>query len=146
MPLLKDLKQHRILLDTHVWVWMMNGSTRLSKEFVRVCERAVETNRIFLSPLSIWELGMLVQKGRVELETDSLEWVDRSLELSKIQLCPLSPRIAIQSTRLPGEIHGDPVDRLLIATAFEQNLVLTTCDKKILAYSSENLISTYDPS
>jgi PIN domain nuclease of toxin-antitoxin system len=82
----------------------------------------------------------------VELETDTLEWVNTALEVSGIQLCPITPRIAIQSSRLPGNVHGDPVDRLLIATAFDEKLVLITCDQKILEYSSENLINTFDPS
>jgi PIN domain nuclease of toxin-antitoxin system len=146
MPLLKNLKQHRILLDTHVWLWVMSGHSRISREFVRTYERDIKLNRVFVSPMSIWETGMLVQKGRIELETDTLEWVNTALEASGIRLCPITPRIAIQSSRLPGDVHGDPVDRLLIATAFDENLVLITCDQKILEYSSENLINTFDPS
>ena len=145
MPLLKSLKQHRVLLDTHVWLWVTSGNSRISKEFVQIYERDVKLNKVFLSPMSIWETGMLVQKGRIELETDPLEWVNTALEVG-IQLCPITPRIAIQSGRLPGDVHGDPVDRLLIATAFDENLVLVTCDQKILDFSSGNLINTFDPS
>ena len=146
MPLLNELKQHRILLDTHVWIWVMSGIPQVSNEFVQAFQKHITTNRVFLSPMSIWETGMLVQKGRIELEIDTLEWVNTALEVSRIQLCPITPRIAVQSSRLPGTPHGDPVDRLLIATAFEENLVLVTCDKKILEYSSENLITAFDPS
>lgn len=145
MPLLKDLKQHRILLDTHVWLWVMMGSSSVSKDFVQVYEKIARMDRVFLSPMSIWETGMLVQKGRIELEIDVLEWVTKALEVSGIQLLPITPHMSIQSTRLPGDVHGDPVDRLLIATAFEESLVLVTADKKILDYSSENLISAFNP-
>ena len=146
MPLLKELKQHRMLLDTHVWLWAMNGDSTVSREFVQVFEKNITMDRVFLSPMSIWEIGMFVQKGRIEFEIDVLEWANTALEASGIRLCQITPRIAIQSTRLPGNVHGDPVDRLLIATAFEENLVLVTCDKKILDYSSENLISAFNPS
>lgn len=145
MPLLKEMKQHRMLLDTHVWIWLMIGHSTVSKEFVAAFEKGVKSNRIFLSPMSIWELGMLISKGRIELEIDALEWVNRSLDIHGITLCPITQHIAIQSTRLPGTVHGDPVDRLLIATAYEENAVLVTCDQKILDYSAENFICAFDP-
>ena len=145
MPLLKELKQHSVLLDTHVWLWAVGDNSQVSKEFVLIYEKDIRMNRVFLSPMSIWEVGMLAQKGRIELKMDTLEWVNKALEMPGIRLCPITPRIAIQSTRLPGEVHGDPVDRLLLATALEENLVLVTCDTKILNYSSANLISTFNP-
>ena len=145
MPLLNELKQHRILLDTHVWLWAMSGNVTLSKQFVRHFERASMAGKAFLSPMSIWETGMLVQKERIDLELDPLEWVNQAIELSGIQLCPLTPPIAIQSSRLPGTLHGDPVDRLLIATAAELKLVLVTCDQKILNYSTETLLNAFNP-
>jgi PIN domain nuclease of toxin-antitoxin system len=57
----------------------------------------------------------------------------------------MTPKIAIQSTRLPGIIHGDPADRILTATAHEENAVLVTCDEKLLKYGEENFISVYNP-
>lgn len=146
MPILKNLKQHKILLDTHVWLWAMAGSSRLSKGFALNFEKLLKQKRVLISPMSIWEIGMLVDKGRIELDIDVLEWVNQALGIPGIKLCPMEPRMIIQSTRLSGEMHGDPVDRLLVATAYEQNAVLVTCDQKILAFGKGKFITVLDPS
>jgi PIN domain nuclease of toxin-antitoxin system len=142
MPSLKRLKQHKILLDTHVWIWMVEGDPKIKAS----ARKAIETAKtVFLSPISVWEIGMLVQSGRVELELDRLDWVEQSIEIAGFEVAPISPKIAIQSTRLPGTIHGDPADRLLIAAAHELNAVLVTCDRKILEYGRGNYIHVFDP-
>ncbi|HKZ00284.1 MAG TPA: type II toxin-antitoxin system VapC family toxin [Rhabdochlamydiaceae bacterium] len=145
MPILKNLKQHKLLLDTHVWLWVMLGSSFLKKEFVLVVEKKLKTQGVFISPMSIWEIGMLVEKKRIEIEMDVLDWVNQALEVPGINLCPLTPRIAVQSTRLPGNVHGDPVDRLLIATAYEESAILVTCDKKIIEFGAGRWIGVFDP-
>jgi len=146
MPLLKHLKQHKILLDTHVWIWVMLGNPILTKEFSNAFEKILNMQGVLISPMSIWEIGMLVDEKRIEIEMDALDWVNQALEVPGMQLSPITPHIAIQSTRLPGEIHGDPVDRLLIATAYEENAVLVTCDKRILEYGAGKFFSVFDPS
>lgn len=146
MPILKNLKQHKILLDTHVFVWIMNDSPLLTKAFKKSFESIFKTQGALLSPMSIWEIGMLVDKKRIEIDMDVLDWVNKALDLPGMFVCPVSPRIAIQSTRLPGEVHLDPVDRLLIATAYEENAVLVTCDKKILDYGKGKFIAVLNPS
>ena len=146
MPILRDLRKHKILLDTHVWVWAAIGNPILTKEFSEDFEKIVKMQGVLVSPMSVWEIGMLVDKKRIEIEMDVLDWVNQSLDTPGIQLSPITPRIAIQSTRLPGEIHGDPVDRLLIATAYEENAVLVTCDNKILKYGEGKFISVFNPS
>ncbi len=146
MPILKSIKHHKLLLDTHIWLWAMTGHSSLIKTFSHIFEEALRTQGIWISPMSIWEIGMLVDKKRIELDRDISDWVQAALDIPGIQLCPLTPRLVIQSTRLPGLIHGDPVDRLLIASAHEENAVLVTCDNKILKYGEEKFISVFDPS
>lgn len=147
MPILKNLKEHKILLDTHVWLWAMNGNTEyLSKEFCKFFNKIIKTKNVMISPMSIWEIGMLVDKGRIEIGMDTLDWINQALDVQGMQLLPITPRIAIQSTKIPGSLHGDPVDRLLIASAYEENAVLVTCDKKILEFGCEKFITVYDPS
>ena len=146
MPILKQVKQHKILLDTHVWIWLLTGNSILSQSFITACQTALSLRHVLVPPMSIWEIGMLVDKKRMEMEMDVLDWVTQALDDPGIQLCPVTPRIAIQSTRLPGNLHGDPVDRLLIASAYEENATLVTCDKKILSYGADKFISVFDPS
>jgi PIN domain nuclease of toxin-antitoxin system len=67
MPVLKSLKQHKILLDTHVWLWVMAGNPILTKEFIRAFEQILKNNEVLISPMSIWEIGMLVDKNALKL-------------------------------------------------------------------------------
>lgn len=143
MPVYKSLKKHKLLLDTHVWIWLMLGDERLNQSFRLAIEQYKE--RILISAISVWELGMLVERKRIELEIDCLDWVEQALSNSNIELIPLTPRIAIQSTRLPEIPHGDPADRILISTAHECNAVLVTHDQKILNYGKSKFIGVYDP-
>lgn len=145
MPVHKSLKQHKLLLDTHVWIWLMLGHKMISSSFKRIMEQHKGEEFIFISAISIWELGMLVERKRIELEMDCLDWVEQALSKQGINLLPLTPRIAIQSTRLPEMHHDDPADRILIATAFDHNAVLVTHDQKILDYGKNKFIGVYDP-
>jgi PIN domain nuclease of toxin-antitoxin system len=145
MPVYKSLKKHKLLLDTHVWIWLMLGDERLNLSFRRAVEQSKEKELVLVSAISIWELGMLVERKRIELEIDCLDWVEQALASSNIGLIPLTPRIAIQSTRLPETPHGDPADRILIAAAHEHHAVLVTHDQKILDYGKGKFIGVYDP-
>ncbi|MGD0664749.1 MAG: type II toxin-antitoxin system VapC family toxin [Rhabdochlamydiaceae bacterium] len=145
MPIIKTLKQHKIVLDTHVLLWLMDGNSILSTAFRKAVSFCQKHDGILISPITIWEIGMLVDKQRVQLEMDCLDWVDQALESPGIVLMPITPRIAIQSTRLPGAIHGDPADRILVATAHECNAVLITCDEKLLAYGKDKFLNVHDP-
>ena len=123
-----------VLLDTHVWVWLMLGDNRLGSANRRMLERAAPDGRLRVSVISVWEVAMLEAKGRLTLAADCESWVRAALAAPGIQLAELTPHIAISSTRLPGEFHGDPADRLLIATAREGGAALLTADQAILQY------------
>lgn len=145
MPVHKQLKQYKLLLDTHIWIWTMMGSEKINPHFRASLEQNAKNENIFISAISIWELGMLVARKRVELEMDCLDWVEQVLENSYLNLIPLTPRIAIQSSCLPENPHGDPADRILIATAHEYHAILVTHDQKILEYGEGEFIGVYDP-
>ena len=146
MPIIEILKQHKIILDTHIWLWAMIGNPILTSSFRKAFEHSLKIHSVLISPISIWEIGMLVEKKRIQIDRDSQEWIDQALDVPGLKLSAVPPRIAIQSTRLPGTIHGDPADRILIATAHEENAVLVTCDKKLLEYGKDKFISVHDPS
>ena len=146
MPNIKTIKQHKLVLDTHVWLWLMMGSTHLSRTFRQSIEQVQKHHGILISIISIWEIGMLAEKKRIQLDMDPLDWVLQALDFPGIRIVQISSKIAIQSTRLPGTIHGDPADRILIATAHEENGVLVTCDEKLLQYGEDKFISVHNPS
>ena len=129
------------MLDTHVWVWLLNGDEVLKgSKCLPVIERAVEHSQIRISAISVWEIGMLESKGRIRFPVSCIDWVQRALAAPGISLVPLTPDIAVESSRLPGNFHGDPADRILIATARKLKAVVITRDKQILQYGKENYV------
>jgi len=87
-----------------------------------------------LSVISVWEVALLESKQRLHLHMDCLEWVRRALETPGLSLVPLTPEITVESTRLPGNIHADPADRILVATARNLGARLMTRDQALLDY------------
>lgn len=145
MPVSKTIKQNDILLDTHAWIWLMIGDKRLSSSFIKSIDSLKNEAKIFISAISVWEFGMLVEKKRIEVDMDPMKWVDLALAMDRVELVEISPRIAIQSTRLPGTIHGDPADRIIVATARQTNALLVTHDAQLITYGKGKFISVYDP-
>lgn len=133
-----------VLLDTHVWVWLLDGSTRLGPKARKAIQRSAADEAVLVSAISPWEVAMLVNKGRLVLDRDVGEWVQVALSLPGIRLEPLSPEIAVASTRLPGEIHGDPADRMLAATTRHRGSTLVTADQLLLNYNAQGHIRALD--
>ena len=130
-----------LLLDTHVWIWLMNGDPALrGSPAVPAIEQAAREVRVGVAAISVWEVGMLEAKGRTILPMDGMLWIENALAAPGVRLIPLSPDIAIQSTRLPGAFHGDPADRMLVATARCRGCLLVTRDQRILDYGEQGLV------
>lgn len=127
------------LLDTHVWIWLVNGERRIQTGFLgrRLKEKGPELH-FHVSVMSVLEAGMLEAKGRIEFAWGCSEWVRRALRSPEITLAPLTSEIAVASSRLPGDFHGDPVDRILAATAQSLGAAFITQDSRILTYSKHH--------
>ena len=130
-----------LLLDTHVWLWLVGGAEPLKRPVLSAVEGAARRGRIRVSAISVWEVAMLEAKGRIRLAKDCLAWVREALAAPGTSLVPLTPEIAVESSRLPGEFHGDPADRILVATARLLGATLLTRDERILAYGKGKLVS-----
>lgn len=122
-----------VVLDTHAWIWLLNGDA-ISDAAIEAVRAAAADGTVWVSAISVWEVGMLVAKGRLRLRTPVRDWVRQALEAPGIRLAELTPEIALESCQLPGDIHGDPADRILAATARVQDAMLITRDERILAY------------
>ena len=122
-----------IVLDTHIWVWWVHGSEELSTRQARNIE-SQENDVIGVSAISLWEIAKLVERRRLELSCPLKEWFDKALSYPGVRLLQLTPEIAIESTRLPGEFHRDPADQIIVATARLYDCYLLTSDDKILKY------------
>ena len=112
-----------------------------SSEARRSIEEAAGTAGIYISVISVWEVGMLEVKNRVSFPLGCDKWVDQALSAPGISPAPLTPEIALASSRLPGGFHGDPVDRIIVATARQLGATLVTRDRKIIAYGGEGHVS-----
>jgi PIN domain nuclease of toxin-antitoxin system len=126
-----------LLLDTHIWLWYAEGNPeRLPPSSVKKLEQARQESGLRVSSISVWEVGVLHSKGRIQLSTPLPDWIRRALAPTGITLLPLDADTAVESTLLPGEPHGDPADRFLIATARTKGLVLATRDEAIIEYGN----------
>lgn len=123
-----------VLLDTHALVWLVAGDVRLRLAARRRIEAAAQQQQLWVSAITPWEIGMLVAKGRLVLDRDIMDWVQAALALPGIRVAPLEPAVAVASTRLPDDLHGDPADRLIVATARHLGATLITADAALLAY------------
>jgi PIN domain nuclease of toxin-antitoxin system len=120
-----------IVLDTATWIWRASDPKRLSPRARRALD---EAERLLVSAISVWEVAMLVAKRRIQLDRPVEQWVDLALALPGIQLVALDPAIAVRSTKLPGEFHADPADRMIVATALENAAPIATPDERIRSY------------
>jgi PIN domain nuclease of toxin-antitoxin system len=126
-----------IVLDTHTWLWWTNESINLSG---RADEAIKQADLIGIPVISCWEISMLVAKSRIELSMDVEVWIDLALQHPKVKLLPLTPAIAVLSTQLPGDFHGDPADRLIVATSLIQQAPLISKDRKIQSWGYVEVI------
>jgi PIN domain nuclease of toxin-antitoxin system len=120
----------RLLLDTHIWLWSLGEPSRLAPRVTQALE--AKDTELWLSPISLWELGILVEKGKVDLR-DSLDaWIDDALRITPMREAPLTRMVvrALGSITTP---HRDPADRFLAATAAALDLQLVTSDEQLLA-------------
>ena len=121
--------QVRLLLDTHIWLWSLLEPARLTKRVVGALTN--DENELWLSPISLWELLVLVEKGRVSLSLDVEEWVERALATLPLKEAPITNEIAMETGRIL-LAHRDPADRFLVATANVFELTLVTADERLL--------------
>ena len=122
-----------IVLDTHVWVWWVQGEPKLPRSAVQRRDQE-EATGLGVSAISCWEIAKLVEHGRLALPCPVEDWLTTALGYPGVELMPISPRIAVESTQLPGAFHHDPADQLIVATARVLGCPLMTADHKIRAY------------
>ncbi|MBF8274243.1 MAG: hypothetical protein HW380_3348 [Magnetococcales bacterium] len=120
-----------IVLDSHVWYWWINlEHDRLPSDMVRVIESAP---RVGVSPVSCFELALAYRRGRLELPMSQRDWFALALEGSDVVLLPLTAGIALRAVDLV-DIHRDPFDRIIIATAMELDAKLASADSRFPTY------------
>lgn len=118
-----------ILLDTHAWIWWLSEPARLSPAAARTIDRA---DRVAISPISCWEIATKVSRGRLTLDRALGVWMRQALAHPRGTVLDVTPEIAVLAGELgPGELHGDPADRMIAATALVHHLPLVTKDERM---------------
>ncbi len=134
------------LLDTHVWLWIIRGaSENVSKSFFSEVQEWRQNGSLYLSPISCWELGLLIAGNQIELDQPVEDLWERDTNPDICRIAELTGPILIESTRLPGDLHRDPSDRILAATARIDRLTLVTRDWRLLDYAKQGHIKARKP-
>jgi PIN domain nuclease of toxin-antitoxin system len=128
-----ESKTDAIVLDTHVLLWWQAESTLLSNKARNLIERAEVR---LISPISFWELSMLIKKGRVALDRPTSIWVNDLLSNERVEVAEFAPTTAVSAGELP-DFHGDPADRIIVASAVSAGVPLLTKDQKIRDWASQ---------
>jgi PIN domain nuclease of toxin-antitoxin system len=118
-----------LLLDTHIWIWNHLAPEKISSEVNGIL--AASENELWLSPVSVWELIVLVEKKRLELQKDLHDWVQQSKRELMLQEAPLSWEVA-DELRFTILRQRDAADRFLVATARVYDLTLVTADEHLM--------------
>lgn len=120
------------LLDTHAWLWWLDGTGALQKrERTALDECAARGDPPFLAGISLWEMALLVELGRVELARPFDDWIEIAASPQTVTLVEVSSAIAKELLRLPASFHRDPADRLIVASARALDLPVLTRDGAI---------------
>jgi PIN domain nuclease of toxin-antitoxin system len=119
----------KLLLDTHIWVWSHVAPERLAPKVAAAV--SAEGAEIWLSPISVWEFLLLVERGRLTLAIEAETWIDAAFTNAAIREAPLNREVARRS-RTVNVPHQDPADRFLAATAQVYDLTLVTDDEHLL--------------
>lgn len=115
-----------IVLDTHVLIWLNDSPEKIP---VKARKAIGASTELGIAAISLWEVAMLTHRGKIELTLPVQDWLEVALSPPKLYLLPLTPKIAQQSVEM--ELHGDPADRLIVATAIVHHAKLITADKQI---------------
>jgi PIN domain nuclease of toxin-antitoxin system len=123
-----------LVLDTHALIWAHMG-VRIPKKAARRIEAAGRDGELFVSAITPWEIALGVQRGRIKIPGDTLTWISEALDALSAVVASLEPAIAVDAVELAWD-HGDPSDRMIVATARRLGASLVTADTAILAFAS----------
>jgi PIN domain nuclease of toxin-antitoxin system len=121
-----------ILLDTHIFIWWIDNSPRLSQRHRQIIQEQ-QDDGLGISIYSCWEIAKLVEYGKLDLKFSIEDWLEIALSHPNLQSIDLTIPIIIKSTQLSG-FHKDPADQIIVATSLILGVPLLTADEKIIAY------------
>lgn len=129
-----------LLLDTCAVIWVSEDQPVSSQAMNALDEAHLDGEPVYVSPITAWEVGLLVSRGRLALLLKPQLWFQRLLDVSNVRLADMSPDLLIASSFLPGTSPRDPADRIIAATAREYGYTLVTRDRPLLDYADQGHI------
>jgi PIN domain nuclease of toxin-antitoxin system len=130
------------LLDTHIWLWSLLEPERLSRAVASAL--SAQGARRWLSPLSVWEALLLIERGRLKVDRPGDEWIREALERAPLEEAALTREVAFASRALTAR-HQDPVDRFVAATARVFDLTLVTADRQLFHLPGVRVLRNRSP-
>jgi PIN domain nuclease of toxin-antitoxin system len=121
-----------VVLDTNALLWLLERNVRMGPRAIEQIDDALRDSRVMISAASVWEVAVLVSKGRIVLEKSLDQWRIDAFQLG-IEEVPLNGEVAIESVAL-ADLHPDPADRFIMATAIREGATLVTSDARLLAW------------
>lgn len=137
-----DRRRNLNILDTHVWLWLMEGDPRIGDHTVTALEAAAASGALYVATLSLWEIAMYEAAGRLRFSVPVDVWLAEAIATPGLSLLEIDVRIAAESARLPGSFKGDLGDRLLVSAARTQGGTIYTADPVILEYGEAGFVET----
>ncbi len=122
----------KALLDTHVLLWWLDQSPRLSRRQLRVLRSATEGQPLWVSDISLWEIATLCRLGRIRLHVPVREFLEGAVAPPLVQCLRLTPAVAAEVASLPDSFSRDPADRIIVASARVLGATLLTRDQRII--------------
>lgn len=131
------LSHKALVLDTHVWLWLVEGDARLSPAVRKRIEPFADNNAILVPVICVWEVAMLWKRNRIQLQQPINSWVRATFDATGFSLVPLNDEISLESALLPGDFHSDPADRMIVATARVNRAIVASADRRIVDYGAQ---------
>ena len=122
----------KALVDTHILLWMADKPTKLSAAQRRVLAKASDAHPLGVSDVTLWEIGLLVEAGRVRLTLPLADWLARATAAPLVERCAITPDVVAAMVSLSATRDWDPADRILVATARVLGVPLVTSDSRII--------------
>ena len=133
----------KLLLDTHILIWALTKSDELTSEVKEAIKLAKANKNLYLASISLWEIAMLAQKQRISVYRRIADFLQTIEHIRGLNILQITANIAAESVTLPGGIHNDPADGIIIASCREISATLVTRDQKILDWANLGHMKTF---
>lgn len=135
-------KMSKLLIDTHILIWSLTKSDELTSEVKEAIKSAKDNKSLYLSSISLWEIAMLAQKQRISIYRRIADFLQTIENIRGLNILQITANIAAESVTLPGDLHNDPADRIIVASCREISATLVTRDQKILDWADAGYMKT----